>query len=333
MKLFASKKQEEIKNDRWIARQEIQGDLVNGIQSKLGSLNKTVMEMNYVADDTNVAINAVGNSIDTISDGNSELASRTKEINQITVKMGRAIEKTGGYVEELNMATQSMLNNNEEVIGIFHDLIEENADTENCIQEIAVNTMETNKASQEIQQAINMINSIASKTNLLSLNASIEAARAGEAGRGFAVVAQEVGNLANNTKNSLAEVETVIERVQSNVGEITLHVEENSQKLEEQNKYFNHVFKSIQDMTGFLNSSVESISTMGKAHDNQAEVIRNTVLINRDIAESIQTENDQFVSINAMVESNVKDITEMTEQINLINGMVDEINTLLKAEE
>lgn len=43
--------------------------------------------MNYVADDTNVAINAVGNSIDTISDGNSELASRTKEINQITVKM------------------------------------------------------------------------------------------------------------------------------------------------------------------------------------------------------------------------------------------------------
>ena len=86
-------------------------------------------------------------------------------------------------------------------------------------------------------------------------------------------------------------------------------------------------------MTGFLNSSVESISTMGKAHDNQAEVIRNTVLINRDIAESIQTENDQFVSINAMVESNVKDITEMTEQINLINGMVDEINTLLKAEE
>ena len=177
MKLFASKKQEEIKNDRWIARQEIQGDLVNGIQSKLGSLNKTVMEMNYVADDTNVAINAVGNSIDTISDGNSELASRTKEINQITVKMGRAIEKTGGYVEELNMATQSMLNNNEEVIGIFHDLIEENADTENCIQEIAVNTMETNKASQEIQQAINMINSIASKTNLLSLNASIEALR------------------------------------------------------------------------------------------------------------------------------------------------------------
>ena len=46
----------------------------------------------------------------------------------------------------------------------------------------------------------------------------------------------------------------------------------------------------------------------------------------------ICTENDQFVSINAMVESNVKDITEMTEQINLINGMVDEINTLLKIE-
>ena len=86
-------------------------------------------------------------------------------------------------------------------------------------------------------------------------------------------------------------------------------------------------------MTGFLNTSVESINTMGEAHNKQADVIRNTVSINKDIAENIRTENEQFISINAMVESNVNDITEMTEQINLINGMVDEINNLLKNEE
>ena len=77
------------------------------------------------------------------------------------------------------------------------------------------------EAVKEIGVTLNLINEISSSTNLLALNASIEAARAGEAGKGFAVVAQEVGNLANSTKESLDEVESVIARVQNNVNDIT----------------------------------------------------------------------------------------------------------------
>lgn len=79
-------------------------------------------------------------------------------------------------------------------------------------------------AVKEIDITLNIISEISNSTNLLALNASIEVARAGEAGKGFAIVATEVGNLANDTKNSLDEVTTVIERVQDNVSEMKMKI-------------------------------------------------------------------------------------------------------------
>lgn len=180
---------------------------------------------------------------------------------------------------------------------------------------------------------LNLIHEISSSTNLLALNASIEAARAGEAGKGFAVVASEVGNLANSTQDSLKEVELVTERVQQNVREITNQVEENARKLHTQNEYFADVFASIQDMTELLHVSVDVINTMGDAHDRQSEVIEKTVSINRDIAERIQNENTQFVSINQMVEGNASDMAEVAAQANAINEMVEKMSRLLKEED
>ena len=188
------------------------------------------------------------------------------------------------------------------------------------------------EAVEEIGVTLNIIGDISSSTNLLALNASIEAARAGEAGKGFAVVATEVGNLANDTKESLEQVTGVIKRVQQNVSDMTRFVEENSEKLEQQNEYFNEVFVGIRDMIRVLHTSIEGIDSMGEAHDKQSGVIRSTVEINEVIAESIQQENAEFSGINDMVENNTKDIAQMTEQVAELNQMTEQIKSLLAQE-
>ncbi|WP_435416873.1 methyl-accepting chemotaxis protein [Parerythrobacter aurantius] len=74
------------------------------------------------------------------------------------------------------------------------------------------------QAATQIGQVVELISSIASRTNLLALNASIEAARGGEAGRGFAVVASEVKELASQTTRATEDVAAQIQAIQQSTG-------------------------------------------------------------------------------------------------------------------
>lgn len=261
-----------------------------------------------------------------LGDKTKESMSNLSELNKWEGVVFENVEK----VERTTKGLWDKANDNEILLGDLHTINQEvSASMSTTIQVAEALAV----AVKEINMTLELIHEISSSTNLLALNASIEAARAGEAGRGFAVVASEVGTLANSTKESLEEVKAVITRVQRNVNEITLHIEDNSTKIEKQNEYLKQVFSGMKDMTELLKVSVEAVNTMGEVQNKQSEVIKNTVAINSDIAENIYIENGQFVSINEMVESNVRDITGMTEQVNVINKMVDEINKMLKVEE
>lgn len=147
------------------------------------------------------------------------------------------------------------------------------------------------------------------------------------------VVSEQVGRLAMDTQESLGQVSGGIEKIQQNVSEMMEIVNDDSEEIARQNEHFEEVFAGIQEMIEILHTSMRDIATMGDAHDKQSVVIRNTVEINKVIAESIKQENVEFTNINRMVENNANDVEQMTVQIGVLNHMVEEMNRLLSSEE
>ncbi len=325
--LVNAKKDELEKNNEHVT------NILNSVQTLSDGLYKAGMALSQVSENESASAEELAATSEQLVESSNQLSAKTDESMSNLSELSEWEKVVADNVEKVETASRDLLDKSLENEKLLNDLHTINGEVSKSMKATTDITEKLSEAVEEIGVTLNLISDISSSTNLLALNASIEAARAGEAGKGFAVVATEVGNLANSTQESLKVVEAVIERVQQNVRDITAQVEENSEKLGKQSEYFENVFKSMQGMTELLNASVSAIDTMGDAHSKQAEVIKKTVSINQDIAESIRNENEQFISINAMAESNANDTTEVATQASAINSMVDEMANLLKKDE
>lgn len=334
----------------WLFTWLVEKFLVNAKKDEMEKNNERVQSVLYSVSELSEKLGKAGDVLSTISSSESSSAEELSATSEaLLINNSSLREKSDNSIDnlgELQKWETVVSEHVDKVEGSSKELLEQsrvNGQRLNSLKainaEVSVSMDNTNQVAQRLSDAVqeigvtlNIISEISESTNLLALNASIEAARAGEVGKGFAVVASEVGHLANDTRDSLGQVSAVIEKVQQNVSDMTRFVKENTEKLEQQNEYFNAVFVGIQDMINILNNSISDIGSMGEAHNKQSEVIKNTVAINEDIAENIRQENVEFTNINDMMESNTRDIVQMTEQVAVLNQMVEQINRLLSME-
>jgi methyl-accepting chemotaxis protein PixJ len=261
-------------------------------------------EIGTVADSYNAIIRSLRQIVGQVQTA-SESVTQTAEGNEASVKkvavesiqqveaIGQALaqiqamtETSEGMAERAKQARQQM-NRSNKVVKAGDDAMNRTVEGISVIRETVSETAKKVKrlgeASQKISKVVNLIGDFAAQTNLLALNAAIEAARAGEEGRGFSVVAEEVRTLAQQSAAATAEIEQLVEEIQTQTNEVvtameagteqvvtgTQLVEESRQKLMQISTVSAQVNQLIQEIS---TAATEQTHTSSKVSQTMVEV-------------------------------------------------------------
>ena len=169
--------------------------------------------LGMAADTTNGTMTQVKDTVAMIVDNSAQQAENSKNTSAQMQIMGENITQTTQEVGVLDENAQAMQQSGRRAAETLLNLMKINDEVEHTIKEVQEQTNRTNDSVNKIYEATALITSIAEETNLLSLNASIEAARAGEAGKGFAVVAEQIRVLAEQSKETVSNIQEVTQSV------------------------------------------------------------------------------------------------------------------------
>ena len=293
-------------------------DSLTTLKNESGSVGGAANDLLSITDNSSTSMNMIVNSFEEMHKQNAEkdaLLESAKnniyKLNEDAAKVSQTMQEQAQAEEQNAESISQMAENTNQINELIKQAKElsknlsdssEAGSTEVQKTELVINSV--SEKSKQMSEVIQVIQQVASQTNLLAMNAAIEAAHAGEAGQGFSVVADEIRKLAENTQSQAKSIKDLIT-------EITKAIQNGTASMQDTKAMFYKIQEEIVTQTNV----VENIAQTMEVQSTGAEEI---LLTTNKISQNIQSVNEIIrnqANYTEQITEGIKDVVELSGKI------------------
>ncbi|WP_160683429.1 methyl-accepting chemotaxis protein [Clostridium sp. C2-6-12] len=319
------------------------GSIINSVEQAKNNLKNIINQVQISTEEVTGASEVVHLSLDSIAsntenmtifvddmnkcmEDNSEIIKSThSQIDNLVLssnKIEDICEQVGDFIIGVNNSAQKGKDSIEEIINTIGEIDHSSRNVAQYIKELEDETI-------KIGAIVNTISEISEQTNLLALNASIEAARAGEAGKGFAVVAEEVRKLAEESANSLKDIDNLTKNITKSTQKVVQIVGITKDKISDGVKQSSIAGDNIGKVIEDVSDTKHSADKIKELIYKQAETIKNVQEFMNTIISKEEINGEKIRHIMSDIEKQISEFEEMSAISNQLEDMSVKLTMLV----
>jgi methyl-accepting chemotaxis protein len=317
-------------------------DLSQRIRRMLGGLRELVGEVQVSSERVSRAAQNLGHSVAGVSSGHEEISRTVVDVARGAAQQKSLLHDVAGLIDDIAATIEVNAGRAREAFGFAAEAnqkahsgvdvsrlaIEKMRSVFERVEQAGQMVFELEAKTRHVHQITEIITSVASRTNLLSLNASIEAARAGEAGRGFAVVADEIRKLSESAARSTDEISKLIHEIEADTQRVADEMRQSGQVITEGRDDVNTIAASLEQIRAAVGEAAGRAEEIFQEADTQARDSERMVQSMGEIRSVAEANTAAIDGVAATAQRQLEAMSEMVESAAGLREGADELHAL-----
>lgn len=263
---------------------------INEITANIQSIKNQTLSQSASVTETSATMEQISKGID--------------KLNQLILDQSANVTESSSAIEEMmaniGSVTTTLVKNSENI----KQLTFSSEAGRKVLDIITLAIKDVAKESDGLMEIGQIIQNIASQTNLLSMNAAIEAAHAGDSGRGFAVVADEIRKLAESSSTQTKTIGTVLKRIKDSIAKIIIYSEDVATN-----------FNTIENEVKIVTEQEDGIRRAMEEQNEGSKQVLEAITILNDITQKVQASSIEMLTGSKQVSKEAVNMNMITQEI------------------